>query len=91
VSTRSQTEAAETLALEALAYLAASETDLQHFIDNSGLGADELRTRAGEPAVLRAVLDFLLSGDERLLAFCRAQCLTPKDVHMARHALDGEK
>jgi hypothetical protein len=91
VSTRRQTEAAETLALEALAFLAGSADDLARFVDNSGIGADELRARAGEADVLRSVLDFLLAEDERLLAFCAAESIEPRDVHMARHALDGAK
>jgi hypothetical protein len=86
-----KTLAAETLALEALAFLAGSSDEIARFVDNSGIGADELRARAGEPDVLRSVLDFLLSEDERLLAFCAAAQIEPREVHMARHALDGAK
>jgi hypothetical protein len=86
-----QIEAAETLALEALTWLAGSETELAHFIASSGIDAGELRERAGESAMLRAVLDFVLSEDERLLAFCGAHDVQPRDVHMARHALDGAR
>ncbi len=82
-------KAAETIALEALAFLAAQGEDLFRFVENSGIAADELRARAGEPDVLRAVLDYILSEDERLLAFCSAEDIEPKDVHMARHAMDG--
>ena len=89
MKTRNREEAAETLALEGLTFLAASAADLARFVDSSGLDPAELRARAGEPAVLRSVLDFLLADDERLLAFCGAQGIGPKDVHVARHALDG--
>ncbi len=91
MSARKQREAAETLALEALAYLAGSETDLLRFVENSGIGDGELRARAGEPDMLRAVLDFFLAEDERLLAFCSALDIEPKDVHFARHTLDGAR
>jgi hypothetical protein len=91
LKTRNQTDAAETLALEALTFLAGSSDDLARFVDNSGIGTDELRDRAGEPDVLRSVLDFLLSEDECLLAFCAAAGIEPREVHMARHALDGAK
>jgi hypothetical protein len=91
LKTHSQREAAETLALEALAYLAGSETDLMQFVQNSGIGADELRARAGEPDVLRAVLDFLLGEDERLLAFCAAMEIEPREVHVARHTMDNAR
>ncbi|MGD0190716.1 MAG: DUF3572 family protein [Rhizomicrobium sp.] len=86
-----QTDAAETLALEALAWLAGSETELSRFIEISGIDAGEIRSRAHEAAMLRSVLDFVLSEDERLLAFCAAENLEPKDVHMARHVLDGAR
>jgi|HubBroStandDraft_6_1064221.scaffolds.fasta_scaffold310516_3 hypothetical protein len=89
LKTPNRNEAAETLALQALAYLAGSETDLMQFVQNSGIGADELRARAGQPDVLRAVLDFLLAEDERLLAFCTAMEIEPREVHVARHTLDS--
>ena len=85
-----RTEAAETLALEALAFLAGSSDELASFVENSGIGAGELRSRAGEADVLRAVLDFLLAQDKRLLAFCAAENIEPRDVHLARHVLDGK-
>jgi hypothetical protein len=78
---------AETLALEALAFVAGSTIDLARFVENSGIAPDELRTRAEEPAVLAAVLAFLLSDDERLLAFCAEQGIEPKKIHGAEHAL----
>ena len=89
MSTSHQRDAAETLALEALAWLATSDEDLIRFVEASGVGAAELRARAGEADVLRAVLDFVLVEDARLLAFCATHDAEPKDVHMARHALDG--
>lgn len=89
LSTSHQRDAAETLALQALAWLAASDDDLIRFVEASGVGAEELRARAGEADMLRAVLDFLLVEDARLLSFCAALDVEPKDVHMARHALDG--
>jgi len=89
LSARHQRDSAETLALQALAWLAASDDELIRFVEASGVGTDELRARAGEADVLRAVLDFLLAEDARLLAFCAAHGIEPKDVHMARHVLDG--
>jgi hypothetical protein len=89
LSTRHQRDAAETLALEALAWLATSDEDLIRFVEASGVGAEELRERAGEADVLRAVLDFVLADDARLLSFCAGHDVEPRDVHMARHALDS--
>lgn len=81
-------EDAEMVALEALTFLAGSATDLARFVENSGIAPDELRARAEEPAVLAAVLAFLLSDDERLLAFCSEHGLEPKHIHMAQHMLE---
>jgi hypothetical protein len=89
LSTSRQRDAAETLALQALAWLAASDDELTRFAEASGVGAEELRARAAEADVLRAVLDFVLADDARLLSFCASHDVEPKDVHMARHALDG--
>jgi hypothetical protein len=86
--TRHRQEAAETLALQGLAFIAASDIEVARFVDASGMQAAELRQRADEPAVLRAVLDFLLADDERLMGFCNSAEVDPRDVHMARHVLD---
>ena len=77
----------QTLALGGLAWLAATDDELSRFVGGSGIGPKELRERAAEPEVLGAVLDFLLGDDKRLLAFCEAEGLEPKQVHLARHAL----
>jgi predicted pyridoxine 5'-phosphate oxidase superfamily flavin-nucleotide-binding protein len=82
-------EAAETLALKALAWLAAMQDDIGRFLNISGIEAGELRERAGEPEFLAAVMDFLLADDKLLTGFCDAEGLDPKDIHRARRALPG--
>lgn len=82
---------AETLALEALTFVAGSTIDLARFVENSGITTDELRVRAEEPTVLAAVLAFLLADDERLLAFCAEHGVEPKEVHWAEHALQQSR
>jgi hypothetical protein len=79
---------AEVLALDGLAFLAGSSGELARFVESSGIALDELRARATEPAVLAAVLGYLLSDDQRLLAFCSEQSIDPKDVHLAQYALE---
>jgi hypothetical protein len=78
---------AETLALEGLAFVAASATDLAQFVESSGITPDELRARAQEPGLLAAVLAFLLSDDKRLLSFCSEHGVEPKQLHIAQYAL----
>jgi Protein of unknown function (DUF3572) len=81
--------AAETLALEALGYLAADQAGLVRFLAASGLERDDLRARAASPELLAGVLDFVLSDDALLADFCDARRLSAKDVHRARRALPG--
>jgi len=56
----------ETLALLSLAHIAGDEALFARFFALSGLDQASLKARAGEPAVLGGVLDFVL-GDERLV------------------------
>src|ERR1051325_8699700 len=78
-----QRASAETIALKALAFLAESPDSLATFMAASGLTAEMLKARAGEPEFLGAVLDFLLSQEELLVAFCEAESLEPRFVHTA--------
>src|SRR4051812_48837371 len=55
---------AETLALKGLGHLAADGEALVRFLRVSGLEIADLRSRAGHPELLAAVLDFLLSDDK---------------------------
>lgn len=81
-------EQAETLALEALAYLADSPEALERFLASSGLDVAGLRQRASDPDVLRAVLEFLLTDDTLTAAFCGGHGLDPRDLHAAEHLLE---
>lgn len=80
---------AEILALKGLAFLANSDEPLDRFMALSGAGADELRERAGEPEFLAAVMDFLLSDEQLLTAFCGDASIDPRDLQIARQALPG--
>ena len=81
--------AAETVALQALAYLVSEEEALQGFLAQTGATADDLRRGAGTPQFLGGVLDFLLERDDRLLAFCDQVGVTPAQTQRARAALPG--
>ncbi len=80
---------AETLALNALAFVAGSPDDLDQFVRLTGITPSDLRARAGDPDILAAVMDFLLADDARLSAFCHALALDPRMLHAARRALPG--
>jgi len=80
---------AEKLGLEALAFLAASPDDLNRFLSLSGLDAASLRSRAAEPHLLAAVLEFLLANEALLTRFCQEGCVDAKAVHLAAARLAG--
>jgi hypothetical protein len=80
---------AEVVAIRALGYIAAHETLFNRFLALTGLGAEDIRERVGDPGFLGGVLDFLL-GDERLvIAFAEASDLAPEVPMMARRKLPG--
>lgn len=82
---------AEVLALDALAFLAASPDDLALFMRLSGTDPAGLRACAGEPQFLAGVLDYFL-GDEKLLTrFCGQQAIDPASVHRLRATLDARQ
>ena len=80
---------AETLALQALAWLAGSEELLPVFLGSSGLDLADLRQRAAEPEFLASVLDFLLMDDAWVVGFCDAVGLSYGDPAAARKVLPG--
>lgn len=82
-------EAAETLALKGLTFLVNSPDDMDRFLVTSGVDVHTLRRSAGEPELLAAVMDFLLSQEALLTRFCEKESLDSKTIHLARRALPG--
>jgi len=80
---------AETVGLKALAYLAAAPDDFQRFLNLTGLETAAIRARAREPEFLAAVLDFLLSQERQLTAFCESEDMDPRQIHVACRTLGG--
>lgn len=82
-------EAAETLALKALTWLASDDELFPVFLGSTGASASDIAADAAKPAFLGSVLDFVLSDDALVTAFCDATAL-PYDAPMrARMALPG--
>ena len=82
-------EAAEKLAVQALAWIAERDELAGGFLGASGASASELRERASEPEFLGFVLDFLLSDEDALLGFCGDASVPPDAPMRARAALPG--
>lgn len=81
--------AAETLGLEALAFLIGDEKLGPMFLEASGIAPRELAARASEPAVLVSVLNFLMQDDSWLRAFCHATGRSLTDPQRALWGLPG--
>jgi hypothetical protein len=82
-------EAAETIAIQALSFIAGDGERLGRFLAITGIGPSDIRTAATEPSFLAGVLDYL-AADERLLKeFTGNAGLAPDDVARAHVALGG--
>jgi hypothetical protein len=79
----------ETLALQALAFIAGDDDRLERFIGLTGIDPGALRQIAGDPGGLGAVLDYLLGWEPLLLEFAAAQDLKPESIAIARRKLPG--
>lgn len=78
---------AETLAVQALAWIAADADMLNRFSGVTGIAPDRMRQAAGEPGFLAGVLDFLLAHEPTLISFSTEAEIDPKSVVGAREAL----
>lgn len=84
-----QQDSAETIALQALGWLAANEELLPVFLGATGASEADLRARATDPEFLGSVLDFLMMDDAWVVAFCEGQDLAFDIPMRARAALPG--
>jgi Protein of unknown function (DUF3572) len=90
-SRSSQTrEAAEALAIQALAFFAAEPERLNGFLAASGISTDQIREAAREPNFLAGVLEHMLGDESLLIAFAQSAGLDPADIARARKALGGQ-
>jgi hypothetical protein len=80
---------AETLALRVLARIAMDEALMTRFLGLSGLDIEALKARAGDPALLGGVLDFLLFDDALVLRLAEEMEVLPESFARARARLPG--
>lgn len=80
---------AMTLALSALVWTLSDSARAERLLALTGLDADELRARAGDPVLLGAVLGFLASHEPDLLACADALELRPESFAVAQRTLEG--
>jgi hypothetical protein len=82
-------EAAESLAIQALNFLATEPARLARFLALSGLDPAGIRAAAAESGFLAGVLAHLGEDEALLLAFAAEAGVTPGEVDRARRALAG--
>lgn len=82
-------DAAEAIAAHALGFIAGDSARLGRFLAESGLGPENVRRAAADPAFLPAVLDFILAHEADLLDFSAQQGIDPRHVSAARRLLPG--
>jgi hypothetical protein len=81
--------AAETIAAQGLAFLAANPSHLSRFLAVTGLDPGHLRARLGSPEVLAAALGYLLSDESLLLVFSDHTGVAAETIAPALALLEG--
>lgn len=82
-------ERAETIALQALAWLVGNEDLCPVFLGATGSSVGDLRNQATDPAFQASVLEFLTNDDAWVMAFCDTVGVGYDDPLRARYALPG--
>jgi hypothetical protein len=80
---------AESLAIQALAFIAGDGERIGPFLAATGIGPDMIRAAAGEPEFLAGVLEYIAGNDTLLVAFATASDINPFDIPVARDVLAG--
>jgi hypothetical protein len=83
-------EAATSLAIAALTFIAGEPERLDRFLTLTGVDPGDIRTAAREPGFLLGVLEHLAGDETLLIAFANQNDIDPDEVLRARHALAGE-
>lgn len=82
-------EAAEATAVTILGWLAAEPELLSRFLALTGVAPSEVRTAVKDTGFLAGIVDFLMSHEPDLLAFCDATGTKPEAVVHAHAVLSG--
>jgi hypothetical protein len=77
------------LALQALGWILSDEPRAERLLGLTGLAPAELRASLGEQATLAAILSFLTSHENDLVACADALQVAPANIAAAAHRLEG--
>ena len=83
-------EAAEVIALQALAWIVGNDDLRDVFLGTSGASVDDLRTRAVDVDFQESVLVFLLMDDQLVIGFCDDHGLDYQVPNIAQQSLPGQ-
>jgi hypothetical protein len=81
----------DTLAIDALTFLAEDVERLTRFLGLTGIDPAAIREAAREPHFLGSVLDYILGDEALLLAFAANHRLNPDMIARARRHLAGRE
>jgi hypothetical protein len=81
--------AAESLAVQALTFLAGDPERLARFLALTGIGPDKIRAAAATPGFLAGVLDHIASEEGLVTAFAAEAGVEPAQIEQARRTLAG--
>jgi Protein of unknown function (DUF3572) len=81
----------QALALAALAATLADDGRARRFLDLTGIGTDELRRRADDPALLAALIAFLEAHEPDLVSVAEEIGVEPAKLAAIRHDLEGSR
>jgi hypothetical protein len=79
--------AAEDIAIKALTFLTSDPERLARFLALTGLGPDTIRSAAGSPGFLRAVLDHVAGHEDLLVSLAGEIGTAPETIVAARRLL----
>src|ERR1700685_4249651 len=82
-------DSGRSLAVSALTFIAADPDRLNRFLGLTGLGPENLRTAAADPAFLGSVLDYLVADEKLLVEFAADARVKPEAVARAYAVLRG--
>jgi hypothetical protein len=82
-------EGAESVAVQALAYLAGEPEQLARFLALTGIGPQVIRAAASDPQFLAGVLDFVVADEKLLVAFAEHIQMKAEAVLRAQELLSG--
>src|SRR5262245_35624987 len=80
---------AESIALQALTFLAQNPDLLGEFLVETGIGPQDLKTHLKEPTLLGGILDFLINRPDVMMEYASHAALMPKDILLARLHFPG--